>query len=685
MKEIRWNEEQLKLVEKYAGNGMQLLKNICLPIIKSKNTLQMDYDDLLSDGLKVLCESVTSYDPTKGAKFETFLIGNIKKSYSEWRRDQMRQKRCNYLTDKHGNVMCDEDGEKIIIQNISLDDTTNDSNFSISEVIPDANIEVETLSDNVEKYLESLTDLERKIANYIMQGYTFSEIRKILHIDADKFSVIIKGMGSFDKSCIVYESNCKGEIDMTNENKMDVLTREKCKKEMINLMSLYKKWQNKTILYNHPLQRESDQWTRSQIGNLVSDMLQGNPIAPIYLAEQVKDGRNLVWCIDGKQRSSNAFDFMSNKIKISKLVRRYNIDYVANVKDEDGNIVEDEFGVPVTEVRTFDIRNKYFKDLPEELQDKFKDFTFDYVMYLNCTDEDIAYHIERCNDGKPMNGKQKGLIRLGEHFAAKVKGLANTECFKNRCNLSKNANTNGDGHRAVVESIVTTSFLDDWNKEFGKMCDFLKNNATTETFDDFDDLVEHLTSTIGDRQEVWDMFTQKDVAIWFGVFGRFVNLGESDKKFVEFMAEFSQSLHTKEVDGVTWDELNESRNTKDKATVMDKINHIMSLLHDFCGTEEHEEIDDLTFVQTMINDDATEDDIEEYNDYLDTVLPMDCNIAKNCHQALLAIVAYAYLRDEDDQLSDWLAKYRLITENSTFSKNQKENYNMMMHEFAMAA
>ena len=89
----------------------------------------MDYDDLLSDGLKVLCESVTSYDPTKGAKFETFLIGNIKKSYSDWRRDQMRQKRCNYLTDKHGNIIYDEDGEKIIIQNISLDDTAKDSNF----------------------------------------------------------------------------------------------------------------------------------------------------------------------------------------------------------------------------------------------------------------------------------------------------------------------------------------------------------------------------------------------------------------------------------------------------------------------------------------------------------------------------------------------------------------------------
>ena len=86
------------------------------------------------------------------------------------------------------------------------------------------------------------------------------------------------------------------------------------------------------------------------------------------------------------------------------------IQYLDNKKDENGEIITDEFDVPITEVKEFDIRNCYFKDLPEPLQEKFLDFSFDYILYLNCSDEDIAYHIERTNDGKPMNGKQKEMI-----------------------------------------------------------------------------------------------------------------------------------------------------------------------------------------------------------------------------------------------------------------------------------
>ena len=36
MKEIRWNEEQLKLVEKYAGDGMQLLKTYACQSLSQK-------------------------------------------------------------------------------------------------------------------------------------------------------------------------------------------------------------------------------------------------------------------------------------------------------------------------------------------------------------------------------------------------------------------------------------------------------------------------------------------------------------------------------------------------------------------------------------------------------------------------------------------------------------------------
>ena len=238
---------------------------------------------------------------------------------------------------------------------------------------------------------------------------------------------------------------------------------------------------------------------------------------------------------------------------------------------------------------------------------------------------------------------------------------------------------------------MTTTFLDDWNKEFGRMCDFIKNNATLETFDNFDDLVIRLTDAIDDRQEIWDMFTQKDTAIWFGVFGRFVNLGKDDKKFVEFMAEFAQSLHSKKIDFhnelVAWDDLLEKKNTKDKATVTEKVEFLTQLMYEYFKVDETEtkELSDLEFVQKAVLPDATDDDIEEYNDYLDGVLPMDSNLAVHCRQALLAIAAYAYSQDRDVELSDWLTRYNLVSENAAFSRNQMENYRDMMKSFMSKA
>lgn len=692
IKKISWSDEQMALANEYMENDMHKLHSICDPIIRNKNVPNSEYDDLISKGMMVLIESIDKFDPARGAKFATYFTGNIKRKFSTWTRDHMTGGRCNYLTDKKNSKIyeTDDNGNEtpIILQPVSLDCQTEDG-LSMAEIIPDINHDDPELSENVERYLDSLNPLERNIADLIMDGFKPKEIQEQLHIDEKRYKLIIKRMGSFEKRCIIARKDYEEDVAM--DNKMEVITREKCKKESITMASVKKKMMNKTWLFNHPLQRESQQWNTTQIGNLVSDMLQGNPISPLYLAEQNKDGRNLTWCVDGKQRCTNSMSFFRNEVKVSRKVRRYMIQYVENKKDENGEIITDEFGVPITEVKEFDIRNCYFKDLPEPLQEKFLDFSFDYVLYLNCSDEDIAYHIERTNDGKPMNGKQKGLIKLGELFAARIKGLANTECFRNRCALTKHSDTNGDGNRAVVESIMTTTFLDDWNKEFGRMCDYIKNNATLETFDNFDDLVIRLTDAIDDKQEIWDMFTQKDTAIWFGVFGRFVNLGNDDKRFVEFMAEFAQSLHSKKVDFhnelVAWDDLLEKKNTKDKATVTEKVEFLTQLMYEYFNVDETEtkELSDLEFVQKAVLPDATDDDIEEYNDYLDGILPMDSNLAVHCRQALLAIAAYAYSQDRDVELSDWLTRYNLVSENAAFSRNQMENYRDMMKSFMSKA
>ena len=51
--------------------------------------------------------------------------------------------------------------------------------------------------------------------------------------------------------------------------------------------SVAKKIDRHILRFDHPLQRESEQWSPSMKGNLISDILQGNPLPSLVFAEQV--------------------------------------------------------------------------------------------------------------------------------------------------------------------------------------------------------------------------------------------------------------------------------------------------------------------------------------------------------------------------------------------------------------
>lgn len=61
-------------------------------------------------------------------------------------------------------------------------------------------------------------------------------------------------------------------------------TMENCKTDRISIASIVKKIDRHTIRFDHPLQRESNQWSPSMKGNLVSDILQGNKLHPLINA-----------------------------------------------------------------------------------------------------------------------------------------------------------------------------------------------------------------------------------------------------------------------------------------------------------------------------------------------------------------------------------------------------------------
>lgn len=376
-------------------------------------------------------------------------------------------------------------------------------------------------------------------------------------------------------------------VNMNNQN-----TFEKSKAVRYSISSIIKKIDNQQIRFDHPAQRESDQWSNKMKGNLISDILQDNPIPAIILAEQNINGNQIIWNIDGKQRCTNVYSFTKGMYKIPKGIRRSVIQYQRNVKDENGCIVKDEDGHPMVEWVEFNIIGKYYSQLPEELQDKIMDYNFDAVLYLNCSSEDLVYHIARYNDGRPMNKSQKGIINLGEDFATEVKRLSNHPFFVDFGSYGKNGRANGNIDRVICETIMTTNYLDNWKANHEEVCKYIKNNATEDDFDNVNDTLTRLEDIIDGQTEC--LFTVKESAIWFTIFNKFKALGYDDERFQDFLVYFIENnMKEQEINGMTYCDLEggtsrgvNRKSTKDKKCVSNKIELLTVIMNNYFGESE---------------------------------------------------------------------------------------------------
>ena len=681
-------EEQITIINEYCENDMKKLKQICYTVWGNKGLPTCYYDDLYDDAMNVLSESVITFNPDENTQFKTYLISNIHKSYKDWFRDtHLRAKRNNLELDKNGKIKKDEKGNPIIIPSISFDAPVDEGIDLREKIASDFNIEddleiKEGCSENTITYLNALSPTQKEIANLIMIGYEFSDIKEKLQLSDKQFDSHLKYMRCDKYSSILKReyTNTYNETETEEKPMNNNQTFEKSKIERYSISSIIKKMNNRTLRYDHPLQRESDQHSTKMKSNLMSDILQGNPIPALVFAEQIINGISIIWNLDGKQRSTNAKEFSEDKFKISKNVRRGIIQYQAIIKDENGEIVPDENGFPQAEWREFDIRNKRFSQLPVELQEKFMDYCFDVTLYLNCSNEDIAYHMERYNEGKQMVSSQKGIIKLGEEYARMIKGISAMPFFKEN-GFNYTQSKNGTIDRVCIESIMATEFLDDWKKTPEEMAEFLKQNATEEHFDNLEDTVERLEKVV--TSDIAEMFDANDTFIYFSVFARFKKLGLDDGKFVEFMTEYVQSLHNMMKETEIDSETGKKKSTKDKIVVVDKINMVENLMNEFLhiNKEDLDDVSVLDFVKENVNPDITADDIADYEQFYEDDVKIEVDnssklLDDNNVNSMLALIAYVMNSNiKINVFKEWLINF--FEENNTYNVDQKSNYIFM--------
>lgn len=203
---LEFTDKELEIINFYCADEMYKLKKICNPLLAINKVKRMNYDDLYSDALKVLIESVKDYDGER-AKFETYLTGNIKRSFYDWMRDSLRWKRCNLQTDEKGHKKFGKNGLPIPIYNLSFDYPTDDGEY-LKDIVPDTknyleNEEVE-FSPKMEKYLHSLSDEQLEVVYLIMEGQEQENIKEILNLTQSEFNNCMNGIKAYENISILF-------------------------------------------------------------------------------------------------------------------------------------------------------------------------------------------------------------------------------------------------------------------------------------------------------------------------------------------------------------------------------------------------------------------------------------------------------------------------------------------------
>ena len=698
------SSQQLEWINEYCANDMSKLKKISYNAFFRYGIPAHEHDELYDDAMNVLMESVINFDSSQGASFKTYLINNIKKSVIDWYRDNyQRCKRKNLLTDKNGkivkvdkngNVTDDDKGKPVIIPDTSFDAPTEEDNDLVEKIASDFNIEDKSEFDfsadeKVDNFIDSLPKIQKNILLMRMENVPADNIKQKLNISDREYSSamksikINKGLSVFSKN--KNDGNYDVEVNNMEDRIIEISESENYRTDKYSMYSLLQDKKNGDVNCNYILQREPFQWTTEEANRYFCRILSNLPIPEIILCEQKKKGLTISHLIDGLQRLSYAEAFKENRIKIGSAgAERHLIQYRDYVLDDNGNRVLDEDGLPEYEMKIFDVIGKYYKDLPDELKKRFNNFNINVTKFFDCTDEQIADHIRDYNNHASMNKEQGGFLNVSAQTAGYIKNISQKNTFFKNCGKFTDNNViKGKLERVVAESIMLMFFRDSWKAKLDTIYKYVDENATEQQFLKLNSHFNRLELALGDdNKDLKSLLTPTTMPMWIAVFDKFTTYNIEDSRFVDFLRAYNTELKDKEVDGVSMADFKDQQ-TKKKATITGKIDLLVKLMNeylhiDITEVENNPEETTLSFVQENANPDATEEDIEFYRDMVEDCVKVDEPIYQQCERAVIAIMAYACTKEQDEEFEKWIQKYKNQT---NFSPSQKTNFTYMKNSF----
>ena len=461
------------------------------------------------------------------------------------------------------------------------------------------------------------------------------------------------------------------------------LVRDKREKDALMNSTVQNMFERGELRKDHPLQRKPGRWSSGERDGLIAAVLKDEDIDCIKVCEQLTGHGVVLWVIDGLQRLATLNAYFNGGFKLGKNVEFPMVSYQSVKRDVNGDIIKDEYGNYDYELVAYDLRGKFYSDLPVELKEKFNNYKIDMVKHLDCTDEEIGYHIRRYNRQKTMNASENAVTFM-DHIAKEVKKISfNNPFFKNDMYKELERN-NGTIERIVTESVMCMFHLDKWQKRSRKMGEFLNKNASKQEFDRLNDNLNRLEAIYNDSFH--GVFTSKDSFLWFTLFDKFRGLGIADARFADFIDSFqNDKLAERKVNGERFDEADKNKSTKDKAVVVKKLAILENLLFDFLqmgkDMERQTEIELFLARNLAIDVETLRTDMDFYmeslEDLMRKVVRSDSKLLEVGNRlSLLAMVVYSYKEDID--LDDWLKEY--AEKNDTYFADQKENFIHMKND-----
>lgn len=455
----------------------------------------------------------------------------------------------------------------------------------------------------------------------------------------------------------------------------------KPRRQTYPLETYLKKIVNESIRSDQDVQRLSGQWDNNMVNELMVTVLKDDYIPPIILGEEQRDDTTQLWIIEGLQRSTSLSRFRYGNYKITSSVEDYMIEYQREVVDENGEVKRDAEGNIVRELIEFDVRNKTYSGLPEELKNRFDEYQIETVIHEECTMQQMSKLVRRYNNHKSMNASQRAFTYI-ENFARDIRNITGEHrFFKDFDNYSQKERENGTLERIVAEAVMAVFHLEHWQKQSKRMDTYLNEHASKEEFAVLKEYFDRLERILDKKTA--GLFNSKNTFIWMALFAKFTELGEPDRRFAEFLRAFMEELHAVEVEGEAFDTVDANRCTKDKAVVKKKIALLERLMKDYFkekNTKSVEKTGIEDFVREAVKADIGAEDMELYREVLeDLTLNVDNSsvlLEEQNLPSLVAIVAYSFEKELD--LDEWIVDF--FQRNQHYRKNQKENYLYMRED-----